>query len=184
MKIEEVTEYFYVYVWKHHDLPESLVSDKGIQFISDIWQHLYQMLKINIKLSIIYHSEMNEQTERVNAVMKHYLWVFINYMQNDWAKWLSNAEFSVNNAFFSIILVSPFLANSEQNLCLKFEPSESLPVKLTAQARIKLFNVEKFIKKMKEFMKHLQNEMLITQTIYEFSINQFCHSCFRYFVKD
>ena len=161
MKIEEITECFYIHVWKHHDLPESLMSDKNIQFTSDIWQHLYQMLKINIKLFITYYSEMNEQIERVNIVMKHYFQVFINYMQNDWAKWLSDAEFSVNNTFFSITLASLFLANSEQNFHLGFKLSESLPAELTAQARIKLLNVKEFIKKMKELTKHLQNKMLI-----------------------
>ena len=60
MKIEEVTECFYIYVWKHHDLSESLMSDKNTQFIFNIWQHLYQMLKINAKLFTVYHFKMNE----------------------------------------------------------------------------------------------------------------------------
>jgi len=41
------------------------------------------MLKINIKLLMMYHSEINDQIKKVNAIMKHYLQVFINYMQND-----------------------------------------------------------------------------------------------------
>ena len=113
------------------------------------------MLKIDAKLSTTYYSETDEQTERVNAVMKHYLQAFVNYMQDDWAKWLSGAEFSVNNALFSITLASSFLANFGQNPCLGFKPPESLPVELTAQARIKLLNVKEFTKKMKELMKHL-----------------------------
>ena len=129
--------------------------DRNMQFISDIWQYLYQMLKINIKLSTVYHSEMNEQTERVNAVMKHYLWVFINYMQNDWAKWLSGAEFSVNNTPFLTTLISLFLTNSRQNPCLEFKFSESLPAELITQIRIKLLNVKEFTKKMKELTEHL-----------------------------
>ena len=161
MKIEEVIECFYIYVWKHYDLPESLMSDKNIQFISDIWQHLYQMLKIDVKLFITYHFKMNKQTKRVNAVIEHYLQAFFNYMQNDWAKWLSDAEFLINNAPFSITLASPFLANFRQNPCLRFKPSESLPAELIIQVRIKLLNIKEFIKKMKELTKHLQNEMLI-----------------------
>jgi len=42
-----------------------------------------KILKIDIKLSKTYHFEINDQIEKVNAVMKHYLQVFINYMQND-----------------------------------------------------------------------------------------------------
>ena len=142
------------------------------------------MLKINVKLFTAYHLKINEQIERVNAVIKYYLWVFVNYMQNDWIKWLSDAKFSVNNAFFLITLVSSFLANSEQNFCLEFKLFKSLSAELTTQIRIKLLNVKEFIKKMKKFMKHLQNEMLITQIIYEFNINQFHYLYFRYFVED
>ena len=40
MKVEEVTQAFYTYVWKLHELPESFVSDRGIQFISEVWSHL------------------------------------------------------------------------------------------------------------------------------------------------
>ena len=86
MKIKEITECFYTYVWKHYDLPESFVFNKNTQFIFDIWQHLCQMLKINAKLFTVYHSETDEQTKRVNAVMEHYLWAFVNYMQNNWVK--------------------------------------------------------------------------------------------------
>ena len=60
MKIEETTECFYAHVWKHYDLPEFFVSDKDTQFISDIWQHLYQMLKINAKLFTTYHLKIDE----------------------------------------------------------------------------------------------------------------------------
>ena len=137
------------------------MSDRDTQFISDIWQHLYQMLKINAKLSITYHPKMDGQTERINAVMEHYLQAFVNYMQDDWAKWLSGAEFSANNTFFSTTLASLFLANSEQNPHLGFKPPESLPAELTTQARIKLLNVKEFTKKMKELTEHLQNKMLI-----------------------
>ena len=79
----------------------------------------------------MYHFETDEQTERVNAVIKYYFWVFVNYIQNDWVKWLSDAEFSVNNAFFLITLASLFLANFRQNPHLKFKFPESLFIKLT-----------------------------------------------------
>ncbi len=42
-----------------------------------------KMLKIDVKLSTTYHSEINDSIKKVNAVMKHYLRVFVNYMQND-----------------------------------------------------------------------------------------------------
>ena len=70
------------------------------------------MLKIDVKLFTAYHSETDSQTEWMNTVMKHYLQAFWNYMQDDWAKWVSDTEFFANNAPSAITLASPFLTNS------------------------------------------------------------------------
>ena len=112
MKVKKLIDAFYVHVWKHHDLLEFFVFNKNTQFIFDIWNHLCQMLKIDVKLFIAYHFEINNQTKRFNVVMKHYFRVFVNYMQNDWIKWIFDVEFFVNNVSFSIILISFFLINS------------------------------------------------------------------------
>ncbi len=184
MKVEEAINCFYAYVWKHHDLLKFFMSDRDTQFIFDVWKHMCKMLKIDAKLSMMYHSEINDQIEKVNAVMKHYLWIFVNYMQNDWAKWLSEVEFIINNASSLIILASLFLINSSQNSRLDFKFSESLLKNLTSQAWNKLINVKEFIKKMKKLTEHLCNEILIAQIIYEFNVNLSCRSYFKYFVED
>ncbi len=126
IKVEKVINCFYAHIWKHHDLLKLFMSDQDTQFIFDVWKHMCKMLKIDAKLSMMYHSEINDQIERINAVMKHYLRVFVNYMQNDWAKWLSEVKFVVNNALLLITLASLFLINSSQNSHLNFESSESL----------------------------------------------------------
>ncbi len=184
MKVEEVINCFYAHVGKHHDLLEFFMFDQDTQFIFNVWKHMCKMLKINAKLSIMYHFKINNQIERINAVMKHYLRIFVNYMQNDWAKWLSEVEFIINNASSSITLTSFFLINLSQNLRLNFKSSESLFKNLTSQVQNKLINVKEFIKKMKKLTEHLRDEMLIVQIIYEFNVNLFRRSCSKYFVED
>ncbi len=184
MKVEEAINCFYAHVWKHHDLLEFFMSDQDTQFIFNVWKHMCKMLKINAKLSTTYHSEIDDQIKRINAVMKHYLQVFVNYMQNDWTKWLSEVEFVVNNASSLITLASFFLINSSQNSRLNFKSSESLLENLTSQAWDKLINVKEFIKKMKKLTEHLRDKMFITQIIYQFNVNLSRRSCFKYFVKD
>ena len=98
MKVEEAINCFYAHVWKHHDLLKFFMFNRDTQFIFNIWKHMCKMLKIDAKLSTTYYSEIDDQIEKINAVMKHYLQVFINYMQNDWVKWLSEVEFIINNA--------------------------------------------------------------------------------------
>ncbi len=184
IKVEEVINCFYAYVWKHYDLLEFFIFDRDTQFIFDVWKHMCKMLKINIKLLMMYHFEINDQIKKVNAIMKHYLQVFVNYMQNDWAKWLSEVKFVINNASSLITLTSFFLINSSQNSHLDFKFSEFLFKNLTSQAWNKLINVKKFIKKMKKLTEHLWNEMLIAQILYEFNVNLFHRSCFKYFIED
>ncbi len=184
MKVKEAINCFYVHVWKHHDLSEFFMSDQDTQFIFKVWKHLCRMLKINVKLFIIYHSEINNQIERINAVMKHYLWIFINYMQNNSIKWLSKVEFIINNTSSLITLVSFFLINLNQNSRLNFKLFKLLFNDITSQVRDKLINVKEFIKKMKKLTQHLCNEMLIIQIIYKINVNCSHHSCFKYFIED
>ncbi len=184
MKVEEVINCFYAHVWKHHDLLKFFMSDRDTQFIFNVWKHMCKMLKIDVKLSMMFDFEIDDQIEKINAVIKHYLQVFINYMQNNWAKWLSEVEFIINNASSLITLTSFFLINLSQNSHLDFKFFESLLKNLTFQAWDKLINVEKFIKKMKKLTEHLYDEMLIAQIIYKFNVNLFHHSCFKYFVED
>ncbi len=184
MKVEKVINCFYAYVWKHYDLLKFFVSDWDTQFIFNVWKHMCKMLKINVKLSIMYHSKINDQIKKINVIMKHYLQVFINYMQNDWTKWLSEVKFIISNTLSLITLTSFFLINLSQNSRLDFKFSESLLENLTFQAWNKLINVKRFIKKMKKLTKHLCNEMFITQIIYKFNVNLFYRSCFKYFVEN
>ena len=119
------------------------------------------MLRIDAKYFTAYHPETDEQTEHPNAIMKHYLQAFVNYMQDDWAKWIPGAEFIVNNVPSAITLVSPFLVNFSQNPHLRFKPLEPLVTDLTVQQQIKLLDIENFTKKMKDLTEYLRVEMLI-----------------------
>jgi len=184
MKVKEAINCFYVHVWKHYDLLKFFVSDWDTQFIFNVWKHMCKMLKINAKLLMMYHSEIDDQIKKVNAVMKHYLWIFINYMQNDWVKWLSEVEFIINNTSSLITLTSLFLINSSQKSHLNFKFFESLLKNLMFQAWNKLINVKEFIKKMKKLTEHLHDEMLIAQIIHKFNVNLSRRSCFKYFVED
>ena len=184
MKIKETTQTFYVYVWKHHDLFQFFLFDRDTQFIFDVWRHFCQMLRIDIKYFIAYHFEINEQTKRFNVIMKYYFHAFVNYIQNDWVKWLFDVEFAINNAFSIIIFVLLFLINSNQNSRLEFESFEFLITNIIVQQKIKLIDVENFIKKMKNFIVHFKEKILIIQIIYEFNVNRSRRLYSRYLVEN
>ena len=53
-------------VWKLHELPESVVSDRGPQFVAELTKELNKMLGIRTKLSTAFHPQIDRQTERMN----------------------------------------------------------------------------------------------------------------------
>jgi len=88
-----------------------LVSDCGPQFTSAFWKTLWRLLGAKVSLSTAAHPQTDGQTERVNQTGEQYLRHFVNYEQNDWAQYLSLAEFTYNNATHSSTHMSPFFAN-------------------------------------------------------------------------
>ena len=71
------------HVWKHYRLSTTAVSDKGLQFVSEVWTYLCRLLKIKPRLSAAFHPETDGQTENINKNIKKYLRSFVNYVQND-----------------------------------------------------------------------------------------------------
>ena len=98
-------------IWRLHGLPESVVSDRGLQFATNLTKKLNKMLGIQTRLSTAFHPQTDEQTERMNQKLEQYLQFFVDYRQKDWPEWLALAEFAVNNKVHSMIKVSPFIAN-------------------------------------------------------------------------
>ena len=64
--VEGVAKLFQDNVWKLHRLPESIITDKGAQFVAGMMRELNQMLGINTKLSTAYHLQTDSQMERMN----------------------------------------------------------------------------------------------------------------------
>ena len=51
------------HVWKLHGLPESIISDRGAQFVAGLMKELNGMLGIKTKLSMAFHPQTDRQTE-------------------------------------------------------------------------------------------------------------------------
>ena len=71
-------------VWKLHRLPESVMSDRGPQFVVELTKELNRMLGIKTKLSTTFYPQTDGQTERINQELEQYLQFFIEHRQKDW----------------------------------------------------------------------------------------------------
>lgn len=99
------------YVFKLHGLPSEIVSDRGPQFISKVWEFILKTLLIKKKLSTAYHPQTDGQTERTNQTLEQYLRCYVNYQQNNWSEFLPMAEFTYNNTVKPGMSTSPFFLN-------------------------------------------------------------------------
>lgn len=91
------TRLFVARIYCLHGCPDTIVSDRGTLFVSEFWRHLFESLGVTLKHSSAYHPETDGQTEQINAIAEQYLRSFVNFSQDDWAKWLPLAEFCSNN---------------------------------------------------------------------------------------
>jgi hypothetical protein len=98
-------------VWKEWGFPQTIVTDRGTQFLSDFWLRLCERIGTRPKLSTAYHPETDGQSEIANAFLEQYLRGFCNYAQSDWVELLPSAEFFSNNKVNSSTGVSPFFAS-------------------------------------------------------------------------
>jgi hypothetical protein len=63
-------------LWKHHGMPQVVISDGGPQVIAEFTHELYKLLGIKLALSTAYHPQTNGQTEHINQVLEGYLRTF------------------------------------------------------------------------------------------------------------
>ena len=108
-------------VVRHHGLPDSIVFDRGSLFTSKFSSLLCYFLGIKRRLSTAFHPQTNRQTKRQNSTMKAYLWVFVNFEQNNWAKLLLMAEFAYNNAKNASTGHTPFELNCGYHPQMSYE---------------------------------------------------------------
>jgi len=108
-------------MWKLHGLPKSVISDRGPQFAAGLMRELNKMLGIESKMSTVFYSQIDGQTERINQELEQYLRMFIDYRQEQWLDWLGMAEFTYNNKAYLSTKILPFKENYGQDPRMGFE---------------------------------------------------------------
>ncbi len=119
--VKKTAEMLLQWVYWTHDLSSFIVFDRDSQFIFILWKFLCKWLSISLWLFIVYHSQINDQSERVNQNVKWYLCFFCSYMQNDWFKWLLMIKFVNNNVLSSVISLTFFFMNKSFHSCMSFD---------------------------------------------------------------
>jgi hypothetical protein len=165
MEAKYTARLFLHHIWKHHGLPKTIVSDRGPQFTSRLWQRICQRLGISTKLSTAFHPETDGQSENSNQILEQYLRAYVSYAQDDWVNWLPLAEFAMNNHESETTGVTPFYAVYGQHPRMGTEPPQSVR-RLPARQQLDIASADKFAEWMKGMTDLLHAEMGMAQARY------------------
>ena len=149
---EELVRLFRDNIWKLHGLPESMISDRGLQFMAGLTRELNKMLEIKTKLSTAYHPQIDRHIERTNQELEQYLRMYINHKQNNWSEWLVIAEFAFNKVH-TVTKLSLFKVNYERELRIGFD----------IRKKRKNIKAEEFVKEMKNRHKEVKAVLVKSQ---------------------
>ena len=103
-------------IFLRFDSLEDIVTNRDSVFMSAFWSQVCYQIKIKRRLSTVFYSQTNNQIERQNQILKHYLRVFCNEQQNDWANLLFIVEYVYQQSQYKTLNYSLFYIMYDYNL--------------------------------------------------------------------
>ena len=89
-------------------------------------------MKMKCRLSTVFHSQTDEQTECQNQILKHYIRCYCSDEQDNWANLLSLAEFAYQNRMQALIECSLFYAMHNYHSTTHYVEDDSRKEKMSA----------------------------------------------------
>ena len=121
------------------NISKNVISNKNSRFFSNFWKKVFDRLKTKLLINIVWHSQINEKSKRINQIVKVVLrYLIIMYSNIDWIFFYRFYKFSstiqsiqlsifhliksfMNSKFenlFQLLLTSTLLKSTNQNLLL------------------------------------------------------------------
>lgn len=104
----DIAKTFMHEIYHLHGLPLGIISDRDRIFTSQVWQELFRLCKMELRMSSSYHPQTDGQTERVNQCLETYLRWSVHSCPGNWSRWLALAEYWYNTTFHSALGRTPF----------------------------------------------------------------------------
>ena len=152
---KDLIEIFIREMIKLYNVSFLVISDRDSIFISKFWLTLCYCLNIIKNLSTTFHSQIDNQTEHQNNIIKQYLRAYVNFEQNNWITLFFIAKFAYNNSKNASIDFSLFEVMIDYFSRITFEkPFDS---------RVKSIFVKTHAKHLNNLIKMCKKVLLTTQ---------------------
>ncbi len=104
----ETADLMVKHVFHLHNIPLDIASDRGPQFISQVWKSFCQALGTIVSLSSGFHPQTNGQSERTNQELEVALCCITATTPSSWSSHLSWIEYAHNSLTSSATGMLPF----------------------------------------------------------------------------
>ena len=104
----DVARLYLEYVFKHHGLVESIVSDRDPRFTGAVWRTLHNLLGTTLKMSTAHHPQTDGQSERAIRTLTEMLRSYVVTNEATWDQYLPLVEFAYNNSINPSTGFTPF----------------------------------------------------------------------------
>jgi len=86
VSLEKIAKIYKDDIWKIHEFSKKILSNRRPQFTLQFMKDLSKVLETKQTLSMVYYSQTNSQTKRINQKVKVFLQHYINYQQDNWTE--------------------------------------------------------------------------------------------------
>ena len=104
----EIAKLYHDAIYLNYRIPDAVISDRGLQFMSSFTRDLYDKCGIEMKATTAYCPQSNGEAERVNQEIGTYLRMYCVEKPADWSLYLADAQFAHNSRIHSTHRQTPF----------------------------------------------------------------------------
>lgn len=104
----KIAEVFAKEIVRLHGIPQSILSDRDLLFITLFRRKLFCLQGIILKMSSSYHPKTDGHNEVVNCCLEVYLRCFASKQPKTWIQWVPWEELWYNSIFHVPIGTTPF----------------------------------------------------------------------------
>lgn len=79
--VEDAAKAFFQSVVEYYSLPRTIVSDRDPRFTRRFWMELFKIMGTELNFSTSFHSQTDEQTKWINALLEMYLHHYVSANQ-------------------------------------------------------------------------------------------------------
>ena len=96
--VADITDLIYRSWYRQFEFPKIITSNRNKLFTSEFWKKLHKWIQVDLYISIFFHSEIDDFSERFNKTMIEVLCYYVNLWYSDWTNHLIHMKVAMNNS--------------------------------------------------------------------------------------